>query len=90
MALHALPPDDARVTIMLVRRRDAFVSAALARFIETTRRYFAAHAQECARAARKNDRVATAVTGVAPRRRSVAAGRRSGRGVRSRVEGRAG
>jgi DNA-binding transcriptional LysR family regulator len=37
VALHALPAEDARVEIMLVRRRDAFVSAALARFIEIAR-----------------------------------------------------
>lgn len=34
VGLHPLPAKDARVEILLVRRRDAFVSTALARFIE--------------------------------------------------------
>ena len=33
VALHALPPADARVPTVLIRRRDAFTSAALSRFI---------------------------------------------------------
>jgi LysR family transcriptional regulator, cell division regulator len=37
VALHDLPPDEARVATVLVRRRDAFVSTALSRFIETAR-----------------------------------------------------
>jgi len=39
VALHALPPDEARVETALVRRRDAFVSTALSRFIETAREH---------------------------------------------------
>jgi DNA-binding transcriptional LysR family regulator len=41
VALHALPADDARVEILLIRRHDAFISAALARFIEITREHLA-------------------------------------------------
>ncbi|HEY7062945.1 MAG TPA: LysR substrate-binding domain-containing protein [Chloroflexota bacterium] len=37
VALHALPPEQARVTTVFVRRRDAFVSRALARFVECCR-----------------------------------------------------
>lgn len=44
LALHALPPDEARVETLLVRRRDAFVSTALARFIDTAREHLAEHA----------------------------------------------
>ena len=35
VALHALPPEEARAETMLVRRKDAFASSALLRFIET-------------------------------------------------------
>jgi DNA-binding transcriptional LysR family regulator len=42
VALHALPPDEARVETVLVRRRDAFVSTALMRFIEMAREHLAA------------------------------------------------
>jgi DNA-binding transcriptional LysR family regulator len=48
VALHALPRDEARVPTVLVRRRDAFTSAALARFI--------ALAQELLPIARKRSR----------------------------------
>jgi DNA-binding transcriptional LysR family regulator len=41
VALHALSADEARVEIVLVRRRDAFVSTALSRFIEITRQHLA-------------------------------------------------
>ncbi len=41
VALHALPPDEARVETVLVRRRDAFVSTALSRFIEVARQRLA-------------------------------------------------
>jgi DNA-binding transcriptional LysR family regulator len=37
VALHALPPADARVPTVLVRRRDAFTSAALSQFIGLAR-----------------------------------------------------
>ncbi len=37
IAAHALPPRDARVTTMFARRRDAFVSTALQRFLECAR-----------------------------------------------------
>jgi DNA-binding transcriptional LysR family regulator len=37
VALHTLPADQARVTTVFVRRRDAFVSSALARFVECCR-----------------------------------------------------
>lgn len=49
VALHALPAKDARVEIMLVRRRDAFVSAALARFIDIARRQLAVPAKAARR-----------------------------------------
>lgn len=39
VALHALPRDEARVDTVLVRRRDAFVSTALSRFIEVAREH---------------------------------------------------
>lgn len=42
VALHQLPPDEARIETMLVRRRDAFVSKALQHFIELARRHLAA------------------------------------------------
>ncbi|MGH7124143.1 MAG: LysR family transcriptional regulator [Stellaceae bacterium] len=42
VALHALPPDTARIETVLVRRRDIFVSTALAHFIETARSHLAA------------------------------------------------
>ena len=35
VALHALPPEEARAETVLVRRKDAFASSALLRFIET-------------------------------------------------------
>ena len=35
VALHTLPPEEARAETVLVRRRDAFTSSALLRFIET-------------------------------------------------------
>ena len=38
VALHSLPPDAARIETVLIRRHDVFVSTALARFIEITRR----------------------------------------------------
>jgi len=37
VALHTLPPDEARATTLLIRRHDIFVSTALARFIEMAR-----------------------------------------------------
>jgi hypothetical protein len=37
VGLHALPAEDARVVTVLVRRRDAFLSMALSRFIDTAR-----------------------------------------------------
>lgn len=37
VALHALPSDEGRVETVLVRRRDAFISTALRRFIEIAR-----------------------------------------------------
>lgn len=43
VALHALPPEEARVETVLVRRRDAFVSTALARFIQIAREQLAVH-----------------------------------------------
>lgn len=39
VALHTLPPEQARVTTLFVRRRDAFVSTALARFVECCKLY---------------------------------------------------
>ncbi len=42
VALHALPPPEARVATVLVRRHDGFVSTALARFIDTAREHLAA------------------------------------------------
>src|SRR5215470_18161262 len=42
VALHPLAPDAARIETVLVRRRDIFVSTALARFIEIARRHLAA------------------------------------------------
>ncbi len=45
VALHTLPAKDARVEIVLVRRRDAFVSTALARFIEIARQHLAVPAR---------------------------------------------
>jgi DNA-binding transcriptional LysR family regulator len=39
VALHALPPEQALVTTLFVRRRDAFVSTALIRFVEYCTRY---------------------------------------------------
>ncbi|GEM_PF-4423063 len=41
VALHALPTEEARVETVLVRRRDAFVSNALARFIEIAQQHLA-------------------------------------------------
>ncbi|HUN52079.1 MAG TPA: LysR substrate-binding domain-containing protein [Candidatus Sulfotelmatobacter sp.] len=41
IALHALPPEDARVDTVLVRRQDMFVSTALGRFIELARKHLA-------------------------------------------------
>jgi DNA-binding transcriptional LysR family regulator len=41
VALQALPADEARVETVLVRRRDAFVSTALSRFIEIAREHLA-------------------------------------------------
>lgn len=38
IAAHRLPPREARVTTMFARRRDAFVSTALQRFVECARR----------------------------------------------------
>jgi len=43
VALHALPPEEARVETVLVRRRDAFVSTALGRFIQIAREQLAPH-----------------------------------------------
>ncbi|HEV2438524.1 MAG TPA: LysR family transcriptional regulator [bacterium] len=45
VALHALAAEDARVEIVLVRRRDAFVSTALARFIDIALGHLAAPAR---------------------------------------------
>jgi DNA-binding transcriptional LysR family regulator len=42
VALHALPPNEARVETVLARRRDAFVSTALMRFIEIAREHLTA------------------------------------------------
>jgi DNA-binding transcriptional LysR family regulator len=39
VALHTLPPGEARVETVLVRRSDAFVSTALSRFIEVAREH---------------------------------------------------
>jgi DNA-binding transcriptional LysR family regulator len=41
VALHALPPDAARIETVLVRRHDIFVSTALTRFIEIARSHLA-------------------------------------------------
>lgn len=41
VALHALPPDAARIETVLIRRQDIFVSTALARFIEIARNHLA-------------------------------------------------
>ena len=38
VAIHALPPADARVETLFVRRRDGFVSSALAAFLDAARR----------------------------------------------------
>jgi DNA-binding transcriptional LysR family regulator len=40
IAVHALPPAQARVTTVFVRRRDAFVSTALTRFLDCARQVF--------------------------------------------------
>jgi DNA-binding transcriptional LysR family regulator len=37
LAVHALPPDEARVETLFVRRRDAFVSSALRAFLDCVR-----------------------------------------------------
>ena len=37
VAIHTLPPDEARVPSVLIRRHDAFVSTALARFVDLAR-----------------------------------------------------
>jgi DNA-binding transcriptional LysR family regulator len=42
VAIHALPPDEARVETVLVRHRDAFLSTALLRFIELVQERLAA------------------------------------------------
>ena len=42
VALHALPPAEARIETVLVRRRDGFVSKALKQFIELARQHLAA------------------------------------------------
>jgi LysR family transcriptional regulator, cell division regulator len=44
VVLHVLPAGDARVETVLIRRHDAFVSTALARFIEIARAHLAVHA----------------------------------------------
>jgi DNA-binding transcriptional LysR family regulator len=46
LALHALPPDQARVATVFIRRRDALVSSALAAFIACTHPVGAAEAAE--------------------------------------------
>jgi DNA-binding transcriptional LysR family regulator len=46
VAVHTLPPDEARVPTVLIRHRDAFVSTALARFIELARAHLAARSAE--------------------------------------------
>jgi len=53
VALHALPPAEARVETVLVRRRDAFVSTALARFIAIARERLAAPRSGPSRATRR-------------------------------------
>jgi LysR family transcriptional regulator, cell division regulator len=42
VAIHPLPPEEARVTTVLIRHREAHLSTALARFIELARTYLAA------------------------------------------------
>ncbi|HEX7969590.1 MAG TPA: LysR family transcriptional regulator [Stellaceae bacterium] len=49
VALHALPPAEARVATVLVRRRDAFVSTALSRFIDIARERLAAREKRAPR-----------------------------------------
>ncbi len=47
VALHALPPSEARVATVLVRRRDCFMSMALSRFIDMVREHLAAPPLKC-------------------------------------------
>jgi DNA-binding transcriptional LysR family regulator len=61
VALHPLPPDEARVETVLVRRRDAFVSTALKRFIEMAQEHLATRAAT---------RRTTVPTRVAPQRQA--------------------
>ncbi len=58
VVLHALPADEARVETVLVRRRDAFVSTALARFIAVARERLAVSAGTHRAAARVRERTA--------------------------------
>jgi LysR family transcriptional regulator, cell division regulator len=46
VAAHTLPPDEARVPTVVIRHRDAFVSTALARFIELARAHLATPSTE--------------------------------------------
>jgi DNA-binding transcriptional LysR family regulator len=73
IALHALPADEARVQIVLVRRRDTFLSSALARFIEIAREHLAVQG-DMRRARTRKRRPAPAaaptVTNGKPRRRA--------------------
>ena len=41
VGLHAIPPEQARVVIVLARRRDAFISSAMARFADACREIYA-------------------------------------------------
>jgi DNA-binding transcriptional LysR family regulator len=53
VALHRLPPKEARIDTVLIRRRDIFVSTALARFIEIARDRLGTAARSTARAEKK-------------------------------------
>ena len=53
VALHRLPPDEARVTTQLIRRADGYMSTALARFIAIAREKLAAPRESPARRARR-------------------------------------
>jgi DNA-binding transcriptional LysR family regulator len=46
VAVHTLPPDEARVPTVLIRHRDAFASTALVRFIELARAHLATSSSE--------------------------------------------
>lgn len=57
VAVHMLPWEEARVPTILVRHRDAFVSTALARFIELARTHLATSSTEPQQAAPARSRV---------------------------------